>query len=722
MHLMRILSLVLCLIVALCSVAQAGPAPIMGSIVPEAVGVNIHFKEAKPGEMEMLAAGGFHWVRIDMLWNQSWSSTERVKGVYNFSAYDHLMADLQQHGIRAICILAYANPLYDGGLSPHTDTGRQAYAAWAVAAAKHFSGRGILWEIWNEPNGRLFWKPAPNAEDYAKLVLAVGKAFRESVPNEMLVGPALSKMDWPFIETCFKAGDLEYLSAVTVHPYRDSDPETVSTDYRKLREMIDRYAPPGKDIPIISSEWGYFLHLNATTTPERQGKLLARQWLTNVANDIPVSIWYDWKDDGTDPKNVEFHFGTVGFEYVKDRQPVYEPKPGYLAAQTLTTVLAGYRFNKPLLLGSDTDHVLLFNKDGDVRLAAWTQDKPHDLLIPASAGPFSVISHTGQTLPALTADAKGLTVHLTDAPQYLIPESPNDLLRLAAAWQSLPLEIKTSAPGSAIVKTTLSNPTTRTVHVKASTGQELDLPAGQSASFALTVPVLRSQVHRVFRMELELDGTKLAQETRIAVINSLNVHLFPLGEQTVMARIENPSLSAFSGTITFHATEGNQNVSGSAPLELAANQRETTVKVHMAEPLPLHPSLEATMQTTAGQTVADSTLWYDSRPAQGLGDGAYGIWPVKDQSFAPATAPEAPPTLRGPVMKLDYQFTGAVKVAATKPATTQDAAPVITLSISPRPKHEEVTAIQGKPKALMMWVYGDGVGNAVCARFADSTG
>src|SRR5947209_8256134 len=83
------------------------------------------------------------------------------------------------------------------------------------ATAHHFKGRGYLWEMWNEPNIQ-FWKPRPSADDYAKLALAVGKALRDAEPDEAYIGPATSGIDLKFIETCFKAGCLEYWSAVSV--------------------------------------------------------------------------------------------------------------------------------------------------------------------------------------------------------------------------------------------------------------------------------------------------------------------------------------------------------------------------------------------------------------------------------------------------------------------------------------------------------------------------
>src|SRR6185369_11735160 len=102
-----------------------------------------------------------------------------------------------------------------------------------------------------------------------------------------------------------------------------------------------------------------------------------RQLLTNIANDVPLSIWYDWHDDGEDPKEPEHHFGTVHHDWSE--------KPAYVAAKTLTQQLAGYRFNKRIALPSDDDFLLLFDREdvGAVKLVAWTASRePHSVLVP----------------------------------------------------------------------------------------------------------------------------------------------------------------------------------------------------------------------------------------------------------------------------------------------------------------------------------------------------
>jgi hypothetical protein len=392
-------------------------AKLPNAVVPNGLGVNIHFTDPKPGEMDMLARAGFRWVRMDF----GWEGIEREKGRYDFSAYDRLLATLDAHKIRAVLIFDYSNPRYDGGLSPASDEGRTAFARWAAASVRHFRNRGVLWEMYNEPNIG-FWKPKTDVKAYIKLALAVGKALRKAEPGELYIGPASSEMPVPFLEECFKAGLLDYWAAVSVHPYRQGNPETVDFDYARIRKLIGRYAPKGKTIPIIAGEWGYssaWKHFGET----EQGKMFPRECLMNLANGVPLSIWYDWNDDGPDPKEPEHHFGTVRHEYSAGKTPVYQPKPAYFAAQTLTRLLAGYHFQKRLAVGARHDFVLAFAKGkDDVRLVAWTVDSPHSVVIPTPAGRYTATAHTGQSLPTRVADAKGLAVVLSDAPAYFVPE------------------------------------------------------------------------------------------------------------------------------------------------------------------------------------------------------------------------------------------------------------------------------------------------------------
>jgi len=404
-----------------CCVLRAGELPPVR--VPDCLGVNIHFDDPLPGEMKMIRDGGFRIVRADLLWDQ----VEVKKGEYEWSRFDRLLDACQGNGIRVIMPLLYSNSHYDNNLSPHTDQGIAAFARYAAAAVTRYKGRGILWEMYNEPNN-VFWRPQPDVNAYIKLAVAVGKAIKSATPDELYVGPALSGTDGAWLSACYKAGLLEYWDAVTVHPYGNAPPEERERHFRGSRALIDRYQPKGRPpVPLLSGEWGY---TSAQFPPETQAKLLARQFLVNLSNGIGMSIWYDWRDDGVDPNNAEHRFGVVESASRKGDTPL-TPKLAYLATKTLAKQLDGCTFVKRVALASKDDYLLVF-ADGkhELRGVAWTiAEKPHTITLPASAGTFTLTAFMGNALPQRGATAEGLTIELTDGPTYLLPAAPQ------SAWK-----------------------------------------------------------------------------------------------------------------------------------------------------------------------------------------------------------------------------------------------------------------------------------------------
>jgi hypothetical protein len=274
----------------------------------------------------------------------------------------------------------------------------------------------VIWEIWNEPNIS-FWKPKANVTNYSALALATCKAVRAADPKATIIGPAISGFGPAFMEKFLASGVLEYLNGVSVHPYRDykKPPETAGADYAKLRALIDRYAPASKKgkLPILSGEWGYATHERGLSL-ETQAAFAARQQLANLLHNVPLSIWYDWQNDGPDPKEREHNFGVV-FGDLK-------PKPAYLALQTLTRELSSFRIVARHAAGNDDDFVLvLTNKARETKLAAWTLGQPHAVTLGVQgrgAKPFRLVRGDGEVLE-VKAEAGRLTLALTAAPQYL---------------------------------------------------------------------------------------------------------------------------------------------------------------------------------------------------------------------------------------------------------------------------------------------------------------
>jgi hypothetical protein len=433
---MKLTSRLVCWLLASAAL-NAGPlaqaAEIPPPVIPAGVGVNIHFITGHEQDLDLIQAAGFKFIRMDF----AWSGTEPKKGVYDWSSYDQLLANLDKRDIRALFILDYSHHLYEETVSstnpithlPHRTTASPqhpesiaAYACWAAAAARHFHGRHIIWEIWNEPNIQ-FWSPKPDGEQYSALALATCKAIREAEPEVTIIGPASSTFPWEFLETFLRSGVLGYLDAVSVHPYRGPShpPETAAADYAKLWQLLLKYEPVSRreKIPILSGEWGYSSCTRGVSL-EQQAAFAARQQLANLLNGVLLSIWYDWKNDGDDPKENEHNFGTV--------LPDLKPKPAYTAIKTLTHTLSGCSLLQRKTLASDKDYVLLFSDapfrasaPGRITVAAWTLADPHEvtLELTANSGPeFAAVRSNGEPFSPKVESGR-LVLPLAAAPVYV---------------------------------------------------------------------------------------------------------------------------------------------------------------------------------------------------------------------------------------------------------------------------------------------------------------
>ncbi len=423
------------------------PIPVLwtlpGRVIPEPFGVNIHFTQPDPGEIELLDAVGFGFVRMDLFWHQV---EHECQGCYDFAAYDQLVAQLSARGIRLIFILDYGNLLYGGGDAHQHDAGRAAFTRFAATAARRYQGQGIIWEIWNEPNLEKFWHGPPDPFSYARLATETITAIRRVDPTALIVGPATAGFPWEYLQALAATGLYSKLDAVTVHPYRFDEPESAWSDYAQLRTILDR-ASPDRKIPIIAGEWGYAT-VEGGRPEQQQAIYLVRQYLSHLTADVELSIWYDWRNDGLDPHDPEHNFGLVTADLT--------PKTSYRAAQTLVATLAGYHFQRRIPLADPADYLLLFRNHERVALAAWTTGEPHSVTLPALCASVESVDLLGVTQPLTAADG-GLDIPLTSAPGY-VHWCQSELLTRLALWRPVDSINLISSAGAGDVMLEVKNP------------------------------------------------------------------------------------------------------------------------------------------------------------------------------------------------------------------------------------------------------------------------
>lgn len=224
-------------------------------------------------------------------WPLYWNSVEVAPGIYDWSAYDRLVADDLRYGLRINAILLGRPEFYqegagirglyqpifsDGSDTPGANKAINTANPWAwfaFNAVMRYKPGGLLaarfslppdagiavWEVWNEPDIELFWNGS--AADYARLLKVAYLAIKhaDSSARVMFAGLAdiAGSRDWlAEVLAIYAADPLAaqnnwFMDMVAVHSYTTA--RRSSTVVTRARDDLLRY---GLTRPIWLNESG----------------------------------------------------------------------------------------------------------------------------------------------------------------------------------------------------------------------------------------------------------------------------------------------------------------------------------------------------------------------------------------------------------------------------------------------------------------------------------
>ena len=159
--------------------------------------------------------------------------------------------------------------------SPHE------FAAVAADLATALRGKGVDYEMWNEPDDSTFWPNGPQPAAYAALIKVAYPAIKAADPAATVLVGGLVANDFEFVEALYDNGAQGSFDGVAVH----TDTACLTTDpreyYREPSGRIGRYSftgyrevratmlAHGDDKPIWMTELGW---PTLSTTCERGGR------------------------------------------------------------------------------------------------------------------------------------------------------------------------------------------------------------------------------------------------------------------------------------------------------------------------------------------------------------------------------------------------------------------------------------------------------------------
>lgn len=684
------------------------------------LGVNVNTYSMPVPHYGMIRNAGIRYIRRDM----AWSEVEQTLGVYRWHTFDRLVAETEASGRRMMFILDYSNKLYSS-TSPRDPLTIQAYANFARAAVERYKGRGIVWEVWNEPNHPVFWKPVPNIDEYFALAKAACIAIRQVAPREMVIAPALSGVDFEWLEGLFQRGLLPYIDGVSVHPYRAGVPETVLDDYAKLRALIARYNNTNRDIVIVNSEWG--------VTPGFLGHLWIDQeqhpiriYFAALLAKIPISIHFNWIDLGTDQTVPYNRFGllTTGLK----------TKRSYARFKFYNDRLSGYRFVSRLHVADDREFLLLFTNGTDEQLVAYTsRDALKVDTAPASAAFFDYSRGYGD-FAGFQGTNTGLKIPFDLQPAVLKPRTRSTLLRYAATIPGLPdsvvvygtdqgvdllgplLEAARSSALPALTSVTIEDQSTspQSPLSLTRTYSKAAIPVSPQNVRALVeaFPFVRdtSSSPRVVTVTVRIGSfPALVYRTRIFKPDPRDFALSPtLFNQSAILEVKNESGRAFKGELRI----GNF----STPIDIARGVKSAHLRVNAPYTTLLGgytARIVADRESEPPLTIFDAprerVVLHEDFRASSVGSSVSGwstrIFPKSGSTSIKATARTAPGGLPFPGAK-------AAELVYRVAQRTQDV----------QFYKKSGTKLPRIPTRMSCWIHGDNSGHFVTARFKDRTG
>ncbi|MDH7571334.1 MAG: glycosyl hydrolase, partial [Armatimonadota bacterium] len=375
-------------------------------------GVCTHFAQGKgklPLSLELMAGMGARWLRDEA----HWSAIEREKGVYTFPlAFDGYLRAAPQYGIRPLVIFDYGNALYDGGAAPASREAVSAFADYAYQLVRRYRNHCRHWEVYNEPNIG-FWKPRPDPRAYARLLRATYMAAKRADPGCTVVGVCTAGTDLSYIEAVLKEGGLDYMDALSIHPYRypRAPEESRFVDaLEQCRALLERYGGGGK--PIWITEVGWPTHHDARgVSEETAADYLVRTYVQAMSLPFVQGVfWYDFQNDGTDPTNNEHNFGLIRLDFT--------PKAGYVAYGMMTRALAGKRFTRRLPV-ADPVYAYEFAGERSRTVAAWSAVGKGSLTLQLDARVVEVWDVRGRCERRQVREGL-LTLEVTGAPLFVV--------------------------------------------------------------------------------------------------------------------------------------------------------------------------------------------------------------------------------------------------------------------------------------------------------------
>jgi hypothetical protein len=322
-------------VVALALIGAIGAERAHAATVPQGlVGMNDWTPPSDQAVASMSSAGIKRW-RAPLFWYL----VEQQHGQYDWSDYDRLAATAARQGASLLLVVASCPAWACSEISgpPVTADGLAAHHDFVRAAVTRYGHEGSFWrdhpdlpyapvsdwQVWNEVNSTEFWKPGPNAADYARFLREESAVIRAADPGATVVLSGLTDYGQvplnEYLRQLYRQpGFRESFDVAALHAYAGDDRAVGKLLDSSKRVMADA-GDGGRRTWITEMGWGTSTPaFAAPTNPPRQAELLRSTYDMLIGCrgrwNLDRAYWFAYRDINPPPGQpdyVGYHTGLL---------------------------------------------------------------------------------------------------------------------------------------------------------------------------------------------------------------------------------------------------------------------------------------------------------------------------------------------------------------------------------------------------------------------------
>ena len=287
------------------------------------------------------AAAHTRYVREEL----AWTNVEPRDGTFTWNWTDNVVAAAQAYDLSIIGRLGMSAPWASSAPSgtplsvveSYPPRNLDDYIDYVKATVARYKDRVHVWEIWNEPNGPLYWRPAADPIAYSNMLKRAYVAIKAIDPTAVVLSGGIAGFDFKFMEQLRAQGALAYMDGFGLHTFVDKPPmaSEAVTWLEQAKAYLAAYAPKVR-IWITEFSWSTCTpsaQCSGGVTEAAQAQYLSEFYAEASSRGVAAVVWFDLVNFGSSGSKLD-NYGLI------DRSG--RMKPAYAAFSAVAAAMEGH--------------------------------------------------------------------------------------------------------------------------------------------------------------------------------------------------------------------------------------------------------------------------------------------------------------------------------------------------------------------------------------------